>query len=73
MERSGATAADFAQIAVKAHRHGTLNPKAQYREEFTADAVMASRTWSTRCAAHVLAAGDGAAALVLARTEASSG
>ena len=32
MERSGATAEDFARVAVKNHGNGALNPKAQYRD-----------------------------------------
>jgi acetyl-CoA acetyltransferase len=43
MERTGATPADFAQVAVKNHHHGTLNPKAQYREEVTVEQVLGSR------------------------------
>jgi acetyl-CoA acetyltransferase len=43
MERSGATAQDFAAVAVKAHAHGALNPRAQYRNEVTTDEVLHSR------------------------------
>jgi acetyl-CoA acetyltransferase len=46
MERSGATVRDFAQVAVKNHHHGALNPKAQYRAEVTVDQVLDSRTIS---------------------------
>ena len=42
-ERSGATERDFAEVAVKNHRHGALNPKAQYRDEVTVEEVLASR------------------------------
>ncbi len=43
MEEYGATVEDFAQVSVKNHRHGCLNPKAQYRKEFTAEEVLNSR------------------------------
>ncbi len=43
MEEYGATIEDFAQVSVKNHRHGCLNPKAQYRKEFTAEEVLNSR------------------------------
>src|SRR3990172_5378761 len=43
MERSGATAEDFARIAVKSHRYGSVNPRAQYREEVTIKQVLDSR------------------------------
>lgn len=67
MERSGATAGDFAQIAVKAHHHGTLNPKAQYGEEVSADAVLASRSVVDPLTLLMCSPlSDGAAALVLA-------
>src|SRR5205807_10494168 len=44
MARSGATLEDLAAIAVKAHRHGALNPKAQYGGPLTIEAVLESRT-----------------------------
>ncbi len=43
MERSGATAEDFARVAVKNQGNGKLNPKAQYGGDVTVDEVMASR------------------------------
>lgn len=43
METHGATAADFAQVSVKAHDFGALNPKAQYRKRFTVEEVLAAR------------------------------
>ena len=43
MSRSGATARDFAQVAVKSHKAAALNPKAQFRKEVTEDEVLASR------------------------------
>ena len=43
METHGATAEDFAMVSVKNHHHGCLNPRAQYRKEFTAEQVLKSR------------------------------
>ncbi len=42
MEERGATAEQFAAATVKARRHGAMNPDAQFREEVTADEVLAS-------------------------------
>lgn len=67
MKRSGATEEDFAQVAVKAHRHGSLNPKAQYGDPLTVEAVLASRTIADPLRLLMCSPiGDGAAALVLA-------
>jgi benzoylsuccinyl-CoA thiolase BbsB subunit len=43
MEEHGATIEDFAQVSVKNHHHGSLNPKAQYRKEFTVEDILNSR------------------------------
>lgn len=43
METHGATEADFAQVSVKAHDFGALNPLAQYRKRLTLEEVLASR------------------------------
>jgi acetyl-CoA acyltransferase len=67
MHRSNATLEDFARIAVKAHRHGALNPKAQYGEELTVQEVLASRPVSDPLTLLMCSPlSDGAAALVLA-------
>ncbi len=67
MDMSGATAEDFANIAVKAHRHGALNPKAQYGEEVSTEAVLASRGVVDPLTLLMCSPlSDGAAALVLA-------
>lgn len=69
-ELSGATERDFAQVAVKNHHHGAMNPKAQYRDEVTVEQVLASRQISGPL--HLLMCspiGDGAAALVLCSAE----
>ncbi|MFO7895275.1 MAG: thiolase domain-containing protein [Longimicrobiales bacterium] len=42
MEQHGTTLEDMAWVAVKNHRHGALNPKAQYRKEVTVDQVLGS-------------------------------
>jgi acetyl-CoA acetyltransferase len=67
MARSGATEADFAQVSVKAHRHGALNPHAPYGQPVTADEVLASRLIADPLRVLMCSPiGDGAAALVLA-------
>jgi len=43
MEEHGATLEDFAQVSVKNHHHGCLNPMAQYKKEFTIEEVLNSR------------------------------
>jgi acetyl-CoA acetyltransferase len=68
--RSGATAADFAEVAAKNSLHGSLNPKAQYRTARTAEEVLASRTVAgplTMLMCSPIA--DGAAAIVLQATD----
>jgi acetyl-CoA acetyltransferase len=66
MNKSGATAEDFADVAVKAHEHGALNPKAQYRNRCTRDEVLASREISAPLTLMMCSPiGDGAAAAVL--------
>jgi acetyl-CoA C-acetyltransferase len=70
MARHGTTEEQMAHVAVKNHRHGTLNPKAQFRKEITLEQVMASAKvadplklydccpFSDGAAAVVIAAGD---------------
>lgn len=43
MDEHGATLEDFAQVSVKNHHHGCLNPMAQYKKEFTVEEVLNSR------------------------------
>ena len=43
MEEYGATVEDFAQISVKNHHHGCLNPAAQYKVELSVEDVVNSR------------------------------
>ena len=42
MDRFGTTEEQMAHVAVKNHRHGALNPKAQFQREITLDAVLRS-------------------------------
>jgi acetyl-CoA acyltransferase len=63
---SGATEADFADVAVKNGRHGALNPKAQYRNGVTREQVLASRVISAPLRLLMCSpVGDGAAAIVV--------
>jgi acetyl-CoA acyltransferase len=66
MRQSGATAEDFADVAVKSHEHGALNPKAQYRNRCTREEVLASREISPPLTLMMCSPiGDGAAAAIL--------
>jgi acetyl-CoA acyltransferase len=70
MKSSGATREDFAQVAVKSHRHAALNPYAQYRTAVTVDDVLASREIAPPLTLLMCSPiGDGAAALVLCSAE----
>jgi acetyl-CoA acyltransferase len=70
MKSSGATQEDFAQVAVKSHRHAALNPYAQYRTEVTVDDVLASREIASPLTLLMCSPiGDGAAALVVCSAE----
>jgi acetyl-CoA C-acetyltransferase/acetyl-CoA acyltransferase len=42
MAKYGTTEEQMAAVAVKNHKHGTMNPKAQFRKEITLDTVMKS-------------------------------
>lgn len=66
MRQTGATEADFADVAVKNGRHGALNPKAQYRNGVTREQVLASRVISAPLRLLMCSpVGDGAAAVVV--------
>jgi benzoylsuccinyl-CoA thiolase BbsB subunit len=43
IETRGATIEDFAQVSVKNHHHGALNPRAQFQKEFTVEQVINSK------------------------------
>lgn len=66
MERYGTTQQQIATIAAKNHRHGALNPVAQYRRAMTVEEVLADRPIAyplTRSMCSPM--GDGAAAAIL--------
>jgi acetyl-CoA acyltransferase len=72
MERSGATAEDFARIAVKNQGNGKLNPKAQYGGDVTVEEVLASRQISGPLTLLMCSPiGDGSAAIVLCSEDAA--
>jgi len=67
MERYGTTREQLAMVAVKNHKHGSLNPRAQYRAEITVQDVL--RSAKVADPLNVLDCSpitDGAAAVVLA-------
>ncbi|WP_431873001.1 thiolase family protein [Nocardiopsis eucommiae] len=73
MARSGATAEDFAAVAVKSHRHAALNPRAQYRNLVTVEEVLGSRQISGPLTLLMCSPiGDGAAAIVFCSEEVAS-
>ncbi|WP_326818611.1 thiolase family protein [Streptomyces sp. NBC_01762] len=62
-----ATAEDLALVSVKARKHGALNPFAQFREEVTAEQVLAARPVADPLTLLMCCpTGDGAAVVVLA-------
>src|SRR5258705_4163311 len=70
MEKYGTTEEQMAHLAVKNHRHGVLNPKAQFRKEITLETVLKSAYVADPlklfdCCPFT----DGGAALVLASEE----
>ncbi len=73
MKQSGATADDFADVAVKNHDHGALNPRAQYRNRCTREEVLASREISPPLTLMMCSPiGDGAAAAILCSNKAAT-
>jgi acetyl-CoA acyltransferase len=72
MRSSGATVEDFAEVSVKNHLHGTLNPYAQYRDAVTRQDVLASREIAGPLTLLMCSPiGDGAAAAVLCSRQAA--
>lgn len=66
MARTGASAEDFAQVAVKNRAHAAHNPLAQYRAPVTVEEVLASRTVAAPLTLlSCCPTGDGAAAAVV--------
>ena len=70
MNDFGATAEDLASVAVKARRHGSLNPDAQICTETTVEEVLGSRKIADPLTLlQCCPTGDGAASLVLCPTD----
>ncbi len=70
MHDFGTTREQIAQVAVKNHKHGSLNPKAQYQKEINLDTVLRSPMVSDPLGMFDCAPNsDGAAAVVLCAME----
>jgi acetyl-CoA acetyltransferase len=70
MHQYGLTAKQLAEVSVKAHDHGALNPNAQIRKRVTVDEVMNARPVADPFTLwHCCPTGDGAAALVIASAD----
>ncbi len=70
MHDYGLTEEQLAGVAVKAHKHGALNPEAQFRNEVTLDEVMGARQIAEPFTLlHCCPSGDGASAVVIASAE----
>jgi acetyl-CoA acetyltransferase len=66
MHDYGATIVPYAQVSVKNHRHGALNPFAQFQKEVTLEEVLQSRlVCDPLTVLHCCPIGDGAAAAVI--------
>lgn len=66
MQQHGTTEEDLAWVTVKNHRHGALNPKAQFRREITLEQVLDSSMVAEPLRLfHCSPVSDGAAAVVL--------
>lgn len=66
MNQYGTTQEQVAKVCVKSHANGALNPRAQYREEFTLEEVLGAREIAYPLTLPMCAPiGDGAAAAVL--------
>jgi acetyl-CoA acetyltransferase len=66
MNRYGTTARQFAEIAAKNSFHGSLNPRAQFREALTVDEVLAAPMVAEPLTRPMCSPiGDGAAAAIL--------
>ncbi|MEK9723461.1 MAG: thiolase family protein [Rhodospirillaceae bacterium] len=70
MHEYGLTEDQLAMVSVKARRHGTLNPDAQFRKETTVEEVRNSRPVADPLHLfHCCPSGDGAAAVVICSAE----
>lgn len=66
MQTYGTTEEDLARVAVKSHRHGALNPKAQFRREISVEQVMRSALVAEPLRLlHCSPVSDGAAAVLV--------
>ncbi len=66
MDAFGTTEEDLAWVAVKNHRHGALNPKAQFRRELTIETILSSAMVAEPLRLlHCSPVSDGAAAVLL--------
>ncbi|MDT0617131.1 thiolase family protein [Salinisphaera sp. P385] len=66
MQAHGTTRAQFAAVSAKNSAHGSLNPRAQYRDRLSVDQVLAAREVAWPLTLPMCSPiGDGAAALVL--------
>jgi acetyl-CoA C-acetyltransferase len=66
MEAHGTTVEDLAWVSVKNHKHGAMNPKAQFRAEVTVDQVLGSSVVADPLRLlHCSPVSDGAAAVLL--------
>lgn len=70
MHDYGLTEEQLAGVAVKAHKHGALNPEAQFRNEVTLEEVMGARKIAEPFTLlHCCPSGDGASAVVITSAE----
>jgi acetyl-CoA acetyltransferase len=74
MARSGATPRNFAEVAVKNHEHGALNPRAQYRNRVSVEEVLESRMIADPLTLLMCSPiGDGAASAVFCSPDRAAG
>jgi acetyl-CoA C-acetyltransferase len=70
MHQYGTTERQLAQVAVKNHYHGTLNPKAQMQKEITVETALASRVVASPLKIYDCAlVTDGASCVILTKPE----
>jgi len=70
MHDYGLTDEQLAGVAVKAHKHGALNPEAQFRNEVTVEEVMEARKIAEPFTLlHCCPSGDGASAVIITSAE----
>jgi acetyl-CoA C-acetyltransferase len=73
MHKYGTTKAQMAEVAVKNHHHGTLNPKAHMQKEITVETALNSRPVATPLKLYDCSLiTDGASCLILTKPELAS-